>query len=662
MLEAIRRHLGKGGSDRLLSFEDSSGRQVDFDYTGAIAGLLSGGKAEPAVEAAAAGPGGTVPETAQPKGRGRPRLGVTGGQVSLFPRDWEWLESQKSGISATLRRLVDEARRSQPRDRKEKQAAMEACGTFLTAMAGNLPGYEEASRSLYARDSAAFAEHTATWPADIRKYAFQLVGWNLPPATNGGKGGGRAWGNEVRELPGRSARELAGLVDAGEVSALEVVESHLSRIWRMNPAVNAVTEVFADQAREAAKAFDRRRQQGEAIPPLAGVPFTVKANIDVAGTATTHGVPALRNMMAPLDAPVVERLRRAGGIPLAHTNLPDMSLRFHTRSSLYGATVNPWNAGMSPGGSSGGEAVAMATGMSALGIGNDAGGSVRLPALFAGVCSLKPGYGRLPSDRSAGPRELTLASQWIPVEGLIARCVADLGLAFSLLCGPDPRDPRVVPNPHGPAPDTTGLRVGLIRSSAGSALHPDVLASLEAARGALVAAGYTVDEVDPPRLEEALETYGRLIMTEFNEIWPALQRLLGKDGQRYVELAMADRPPASLSEYIALTAKRHSLQQAWAAFAIEYPVLLAPVFALPAVPVDYDIQGALEFSEIARGMALCSLTSFLGLPAVSVPTGLFHGLPGGVQVIGPWFREDLCLAVAASIEERLGTVMLPEPS
>lgn len=173
MLQAVRNHLNGAGADGLLSFEDATGRQVDFDYSGAVGAILD-----------------RQDEAAAPRrGPGRPRLGVTGGQVSLFPRDWEWLESQKSGISATLRRLVDEARRKEAADPGGKHA-LEAAGTFLTSMAGNLPGYEEASRCLYARDVAGFARHTTAWPVDIRRYAFRLVGWPVPagpvPVSEGG--------------------------------------------------------------------------------------------------------------------------------------------------------------------------------------------------------------------------------------------------------------------------------------------------------------------------------------------------------------------------------------------------------------------------------------------------------------------------------------------
>src|SRR5262245_56358162 len=191
-----------------------------------------------------------------------------------------------------------------------------------------------------------------------------------------------------------SASELARRVASGETSAVEIIENHLERIEAVNSKVNGIVNVLEDSALEAAKEVDRRRAAGKVLGDLAGVPFTIKENIDVAGSATTHGVAALRDAIASSDAPIVRRLRDAGATPLARTNLPDLSLRFHTRSQLYGATVNPWEPTRTPGGSSGGEGVAMATGMSPLGLGNDAGGSIRVPALFGGVAALKPSYGR----------------------------------------------------------------------------------------------------------------------------------------------------------------------------------------------------------------------------------------------------------------------------
>ncbi|HTK48402.1 MAG TPA: amidase [Gemmatimonadaceae bacterium] len=450
------------------------------------------------------------------------------------------------------------------------------------------------------------------------------------------------------------AVEIARLVTTGALSAIEVVERTITRIGERNGVLNAVTESMADTARRSAAEIDRKRRASEPIGPLAGVPFSVKSNIDVAGSATTHGIAALRNAIAPTDAPVVERLRRAGAIPIAHTNMPDLSVRFHTSSQLHGDTVNPWDARLTPGGSSGGDGVAVATGMSALGVGNDAGGSVRVPALFAGVSALKPTTGRLPSDRSIGPRDLTFASQVVPVEGFLARTVADLRIALAVAAGPHPRDPRALPAPlSGPAPRTP-TTVGVVVDPGGMGVHAGAETAVHTAARALEAAGYRLDFIDVPRLEETLAAYGGLIMTEFAQAWPTMQRLLGPNGRRYIELAMELGKPRDLVGYLELTAVRHGLQRAWTELLDTHPVILGPVYTGPVPPANYDIQGLEEHASCGRALRLCSATSFVGLPAVSVPVGLTDGVPQGVQVIANYFREDLCLEAAEAIEAHAG--------
>jgi amidase len=440
------------------------------------------------------------------------------------------------------------------------------------------------------------------------------------------------------------------------------MESHLQRIKSVNGKVNGIVNVLEDSARKAAEGVDRRRAAGGPLGPLAGVPFTIKENIDVAGSATTNGVPALRNAIAVRDAPIVKRLRDAGAIPLGRTNLPDLSLRFHTRSQLYGDTVNAWDRSRSPGGSSGGEGVAVATGMSPLGLGNDAGGSIRVPALFGGVTALKPSYGRFPADRSVGPRDLPLCSQLIPVDGVIARRVADLRIAFQTLAGPDVCDPRVAPVPlNGPEPPRP-IRVGVAADPGGFGLDGDVRNGIGAAVGALQDAGYVLEEIDVPRLAEIRETYGRMIMTEFDLVWPMLERLISPDGLRYLELSMAMSSPVGLAEYVRLTSIRQGLLRDWAQFLSHYPLIMGPVFTRPAVPVDFDIGSLDNLKQVGDALRLCTATSFIGVPAVAIPTHIAGGLPQGVQIIASFYREDLCLEAAEAIEARLGTFTPTNPA
>lgn len=455
-----------------------------------------------------------------------------------------------------------------------------------------------------------------------------------------------------------TAVDLAAAVRSGEVSAVAVVESHLGRIAEVNPVVGAVTQSLADGARRAAEELDRRRAAGEQLGPLAGVPFTVKENIGVAGVPTTHGLARFKQMVAPVDAPPVARLRAAGAVPVGHANMPDLTLGgMHTHSELFGGTANPWHPGRTPGGSSGGDGAAVASGMVPLGLGNDAGGSVRIPAAFCGTAGLKPSYGRFAADHRMGPEDPGLASQLFPVDGPLARTVGDLRLAYEVLAGADPRDPRAVPAPlYGPDPGTP-LGVAVVADPGGQGVHPDVRAAVTSAADALADAGYDVREVpDVPRLAESLEAYTGLVMTEFAQAWPMIRRILPERSRAYIELGMARSGPVALAEYLRLTGVRLGIQRDWAGFLRERPLVLGPVFTEPPVEPGLESSGPEGHERVTVAMRLCTATSLAGLPAVAVPGGVFGGLPQGVQLIGPMYREDLCLAAAEAVERRVGVL------
>lgn len=280
------------------------------------------------------------------------------------------------------------------------------------------------------------------------------------------------------------------------------------------------------------------------------------------------------------------RLRAAGAIPIGHSNIPTLILAgMHTRSELYGDTVNPWDSGRTPGGSSGGDAVAVATGMAALGLGNDSGGSVRIPAQFCGVAGLKPTTGRFPADhRILGPDDPGPASQMLVTDGPLARSVADLALAYEVLAGTDPRDPRAVPVPAYGEPLPGRVKVAVVADPGGHGVHPAVHGAVTAAADALRDAGYDVRDVpDVPRLDEALDAYGRITVTEFAPNWPVVRTLLGRGGDRYIEMMMERTPPASADELMKLMGTWMNIRRSWAEFLDEYPLLLGPVFTEPPV-------------------------------------------------------------------------------
>ncbi|MFD7027777.1 amidase [Streptomyces sp. NPDC059917] len=461
-----------------------------------------------------------------------------------------------------------------------------------------------------------------------------------------------------------SAAAQAEAVRRAEVSAVELVDSHLDRIAEVNPRVNAVTQLLAERARAGAARLDRRRAAGEELGPLAGVPFTVKESTPIEGVPTTFGAERFRDLVAAADAPPVARLRAAGAIPVGHSNVPTLILAgMHTRSELFGDTVNPWDDGRTPGGSSGGDAVAVATGMAALGLGNDSGGSVRIPAQFCGVAGLKPSTGRFPADhRVLGPDDPGPASQLLVTDGPLARTVDDLRIAYEVLAGTDPRDPRAVPVPAYGPPLPGRVTVAVVADPGGHGVHPTVRAAVTTAADALRDAGYDVREVpDVPRLDEALEAYGRITVTEFAPSWPVVRTLLGKGGDRYIAMMMERTPPASAAELVRLMGTWLSIRRSWAEFLDTYPLLLGPVFTEPPVEPGLESRDRAGRDRVGSAMRLCTVTSFVGVPAVAVPTGVVDGLPCGVQVVGRAFREDLCLDAARAIEERLGVLTPVDP-
>lgn len=268
--------------------------------------------------------------------------------------------------------------------------------------------------------------------------------------------------------------------------------------------------------------------------------------------------------------------------------------------------------------------------------------------MFCGVAALKPSYGGIAQDHRIGGTDPTPASQLFPIDGPIARTVEDLELAFEVLAGVDPADPRAVPRMTGPP---LPRRVAVCTDPAGLGVDPQIRAELERAAEALVDAGYAVEEAEPPQLAEALTAYGTLITAEFGLRWPSIRRLLTEESAQHMELAMAQRPPADLDGYLAATAARFGAMRAWDAFAERYPLVLGPVYT--ERPFDVDPFDADQGLRAMLGMRLCTATTCVGVPAVAVPTGVVDGQPLGVQLIGPRYREDVCLAATREIEARL---------
>src|SRR5436309_6367156 len=376
-----------------------------------------------------------------------------------------------------------------------------------------------------------------------------------------------------------TAIELAQHIARRELSSAEVVDAHLARIDAINPALNAVVRVLADEARAAAALADQQLAAGDKVGPLHGVPFTVKENIDMAGLPTTWGVPALAQAVVPKDAPVVERLRAAGAIPIARTNLPDMALRVHTMSSLHGLTRNPWHPGRTAGGSSGGEAAALARGMTPIGVGNDIGGSLRNPANACGIASIRPSAGRVPDAGYVPREEYLLAVQLMNVQGPMARRVGDVRLGLRILMGAHPRDPWSIDAPFEGPMLARPIRVAVLPEPPGGGTDPKVAATVRRAAQALADAGYVVEETCPPRYDDAIGCWSRLIMGDFGSVLGMLAPTMGVDATAFVNNFNETVPPlADAASFSHLMVERDGIARAWSIFMADRPLLLTPTW------------------------------------------------------------------------------------
>ena len=460
----------------------------------------------------------------------------------------------------------------------------------------------------------------------------------------------------MTELWKQGPAELAAIIAGKEASSAEVIDAHLARIADVNPHLNAITRVLGDEARAAARAADAALAAGEPLGPLHGVPFTVKQNIDLAGCATDNGVPALAQAISPVDAPIVERMKAAGAIPIGRTNCPDMALRVHTDSSLHGLTRNPWDPMRTAGGSSGGEAAALASGMSPVGLGNDIGGSLRNPASCCGIASLKPSAGMVPSFIFGPTADGPASFQLMPVEGPMARRVADVRLAFELIAGRDPRDPYSVPVPIGsPHDETRPLRIAVLATPPGGATDPRVADRVRAAADALADAGYEVTEDGPPRFEDVVRTWFDFIGEDIRLMSPMITPIMGESANAFLGAVLESLPAHDLAGYTQILMARQALMREWALWFASTDLVLTPTWTQLPFEHGWDAENALATIEMMRCVTIANV---LGLPSACVPAGVVDGVPVGVLLTGDRFADDKTVDAAEVVEAALG---LPTP-
>lgn len=452
------------------------------------------------------------------------------------------------------------------------------------------------------------------------------------------------------ELWQLSATDLAGRIARREITARAATESVLSRIGEVNPKFNALASVTPDKALQAADAADAAQARGETLGSLHGVPVTIKVNIDVQGEATDEGVHAFKNNIASSDSPLVQSMREAGAIIVGRNNAPAFSLRWFTDNALHGRTLNPFDTSVTPGGSSGGAAAATALGMGAIAHGNDYGGSIRYPAWACGVVGLRTTVGRVPSYKASAPNRI-ISNQQMSVQGPLTRTVADARLALQVMAQGTPLDPQWVPAPLEFADARQPTRVAVFRSWAHSPVDPTASAAVDQAARWLEAAGYSVEEAEPPHFAEVSAMQFHMVMNDMRRGGEPFMREHGDDALRKaLGHYMAINPVWDRDQCLEAMTRRFNIARDWAVFFERYPVLLMPNSWERQFPIDDDQRSAERTAQILLAQAPMLSTATLGLPGLSVPTGVVNGLPVGVQIVSTKFREDRMLAAGEVIE------------
>lgn len=456
-------------------------------------------------------------------------------------------------------------------------------------------------------------------------------------------------GNHQQPLWTWSATAIVDAVREGTISCTDAVTASLTRISEINPLVNAVIEVDERGALATAAAIDQRRRRGESLGTLAGVPVLTKVSVDQRGSATTNGVKEFATRIADRDNPVIANLRAADAVVIGRTSVPAFSWRWFTDSDLYGQTIHPTHPELTVGGSSGGAAAAVATGMAPIAHGSDLAGSIRYPALACGVLGLRTGQGLVPSFDTSAPADRPPFAQILGTQGPLARSAGDLRLAVRAMAKASALDPWSTPV-AAPAPDDGPCTVAVVRGAPWADVDPIVAHQVDLAAERLEEHGYRIVEA-APSFESTLDIYGAVL-------WEAGHGLL-RQIEQYGDTAV--RNVASVlheisagitpSDYFRLFGERTTMARAWSTFLEDHPIVLMPVSWQRPFPVDYDQRGADAYRRVVAALEPSIVVNLCGLPAVAVPTSSDSDSPLGVQLVGARFQEERLLAAAELLGE-----------
>jgi Asp-tRNA(Asn)/Glu-tRNA(Gln) amidotransferase A subunit family amidase len=449
-----------------------------------------------------------------------------------------------------------------------------------------------------------------------------------------------------------------------QISPVEVLTAHLERIQQVQPKLNAFVHLDAESALARARGAEAALAKGEPLNALTGIPLTIKSCLDVAGWLCPGGSLLRKDYVPTADAPLVARLESAGAILLGNTNAPEFLMAYETDNLLTGKTSNPWNLAYSAGGSSGGEAAAIASGCSIGGIGSDGGGSIRTPAHFCGICGLKPTPGRLPATGHFP--EAAGACNWLGVVGPMARTVADLRVLFEVMAGPDPGDALSAPVPirRISAPELRGLRIGILENPELGRATPETLSAIRRAAQHLCDLDYRLEPLQLKNLDRALELwwffFGPVVADSIRKGTQGNEDSLSPMLKGYLEIA-ASGPPVTLDSLLQWCAERDTLRGDLLRQVRDMPILLSPVSTAPAFRHGAGNYRPGDPHNYRDTMRFCQWLNLAGFPGLSLPFGWSpEGLPINVQLIGRPYEEELLLAVGEALEQTRGAWLPPK--
>ena len=457
----------------------------------------------------------------------------------------------------------------------------------------------------------------------------------------------------MNEIISWSAVETAKRIRGREVGCKEVIEEHLAQLERINPVINAVVENHGDQALALATQQDKHWKTTD-LPSLFGVPVTTKINIDQAGSCNSNGVPGFNKTPVETDSPLVGNLKKSGANIIGRTNTPEFSIRWFTSNPIYGLTKNPWNQQLTPGGSSGGAAASVVSGIGCIAHGNDLGGSLRYPAYCCGAATIRPSMGRVPAWNPSGP-ERPAVTQSMSVNGPIARTVGDVRLGLNAMATQSSDDPLWSNAANSGRVRQRPWKIAWYVDAFGEGCEPEIADAVHQSVQALKSCGHQLHEVVPPDALEMANLWGSLLFTETNLLLadsihehgsPEVIRTYEHYGKFYES--------HDLKGFLEAMRRRSAIQRVWSQLLHEYDAFLLPVSSCKPFLNDFDYRFPERIPELIRAQRFLHLVNVLGLPAASISVSNIAGVPTGIQLVGAMHDDGVCLDIAEELEQQLG--------